>query len=220
MTELLTYAVPITRWMMAFDKLQFYTIPRLPDNWNPPKQLVAELGLFARRLYFEWSEYPLVYKLLGVDESMTRKDELDFSESDSTEQEAGSTTDSSGSDAFSVPIWDGPAEERAKRTMEPGPRHVGFTPKPFSFMQEWLLARRRGQDFQHGPMGILCQAKPLHAAMPRPKSKRTKRRRILNTTRPTSFSNAPLRRPKTPRPRPKPPSRPGAARAPTGGNGG
>lgn len=166
-TYLLTYASPITRRMMAFDNLQFYTIPRLPDNWNPPKQLVTELGLFAGRLYFEWSEYPLVCKLLGIDESMSSKDELDFSGSDSAEHDAGSTTDSSGSDALPTPIWDGPAEERAPTTAMPATRHNGgFTPKPFSFTQEWLSVRRRGQDFQHSPMGFLCQAKPLHASLP------------------------------------------------------
>lgn len=164
-TYLMTYAAPITRRMMVFDKLQFYTIPRLPDNWKAPKQLVAELGLFAGRLYFEWSEYPLVRAILGIDDSMSGKDELDFSGSESADHDAGSTTDSSGSDALPAPVWDGPADERTMTTTKPATRPAGLTSKPFSFMQEWLSIRRRGQDFQHSPMGFLCQAKELSATL-------------------------------------------------------
>lgn len=37
----------------------------------------------------------------------------------------------------------------------------GLTARPLSFVQEWLAARRRGQDFTSTPMGFIAQGKTL-----------------------------------------------------------
>lgn len=41
-----------------------------------------------------------------------------------------------------------------------------FTTKPIAFLQEWLTARRKGQDFTHTPMGYLCNGKQLLSTHP------------------------------------------------------
>lgn len=38
--HLLTYAAPVTRKMLHFDNLNFYSIPELPENWVAPSWLV------------------------------------------------------------------------------------------------------------------------------------------------------------------------------------
>ncbi|KAK8022740.1 hypothetical protein PG993_013507 [Apiospora rasikravindrae] len=163
-THLLTYAAPVTRRMVCFNSLKFYSIPSLPRSWTAPPDLVVELGLFAGRLYFDWDEYPSVCGLLGINESMVgNKEEFDFS----TERETTSAAESSTEASVSVPAVDGTAESRIT-SHDPSSRHepVGFTPKPFTFTREWLSVRRRGQDIAHSPMGFIASGKPLYADLP------------------------------------------------------
>ncbi|RAL03896.1 uncharacterized protein BO80DRAFT_487696 [Aspergillus ibericus CBS 121593] len=56
-TYLITYAAPVTKAMLHFDNLDYYTIPALPSRSLLPVWLSFELGIFAGRLYFEYSEY-------------------------------------------------------------------------------------------------------------------------------------------------------------------
>ena len=51
-TYLITYAAPVTKQMLVFDTLKFYTVPALPKSWQVPAWLVRDLGIFAGRLYF------------------------------------------------------------------------------------------------------------------------------------------------------------------------
>ena len=55
--HLIMYAPPVTRKMLCFDTMDFYTVPALPHGWSAPKWLVRALGLFAGRLYFTFAEY-------------------------------------------------------------------------------------------------------------------------------------------------------------------
>lgn len=41
-----------------------------------------------------------------------------------------------------------------------------FAEKPLAFLHEWLAIRRKGQDFEHTPMGFITTGKPLSANHP------------------------------------------------------
>ncbi|KAL1610088.1 hypothetical protein SLS60_001753 [Paraconiothyrium brasiliense] len=41
-----------------------------------------------------------------------------------------------------------------------------FVQKPLTFLHEWLAALRKGQDFEHAPMGFITTGKPLSADHP------------------------------------------------------
>ncbi|OTB13832.1 hypothetical protein K445DRAFT_368338 [Daldinia sp. EC12] len=162
-TRLLTYAAPVTRRMMHFNKLTFYSMPPLPANWQPSEWLTTELGLFAGRLYFEFSEYDSVCRILGIDFSQPGIDELESSETDTTEQysisspenSSGAPSQNSGEccETVEVPL---DATKIKSKSFTPT-----LTSKPYTFTQEYLAVRRRGQDFTHTPMGFLSSGKPL-----------------------------------------------------------
>ncbi|KAI9675628.1 MAG: hypothetical protein M1817_000995 [Caeruleum heppii] len=117
-TYLLTYAAPVTRKMVQFDQLDFYTMPALPQDWKPPNWLTTELGLFAGRLYFDFDNYTHLHRYLGL----------------------GAVDDAVGiTSEFTSTLTD----------------------KPLTFLQEWMAVRRKGQDFSHSPMGLVCQGKTL-----------------------------------------------------------
>ncbi|KAK7909043.1 hypothetical protein PG985_014921 [Apiospora marii] len=158
-TYLLTYSAPVTRRMVCFNTLKFFSIPPLPESWSAPPELVVELGLFAGRLYFDWDEYPAVCKALAIDESMASKEEFTYT---STEHDTSSPAEESSTDAASIPALDGPAEQKSVVQLSP----TGFTSKPYTFTREWLSVRRRGQDIAHSPMGFIANGKPLHADLP------------------------------------------------------
>jgi len=45
-------------------------------------------------------------------------------------------------------------------------RKEPFAEKPTAFLHEWLAVRRKGQDFEHTPMGFITTGKPLSADHP------------------------------------------------------
>lgn len=65
-THLICYAAPVTRSMLAFDTLKFYSVPCLPAKWRAPRWLVSDLGIFAGRLYFDYENYPVICKAIGI----------------------------------------------------------------------------------------------------------------------------------------------------------
>ena len=60
--HLLVYAAPVTRKMQEFNRLDFYSIPNLPEGWKPPSWLPLELGILGGRLYFEFAEYHYIQR--------------------------------------------------------------------------------------------------------------------------------------------------------------
>ncbi|CAN9193922.1 unnamed protein product [Alternaria alternata] len=54
--HLLTYSAPVTKKMLPFSGLRYYTAPALPREHTIPPSLVIELGLFAGRLYMGYEE--------------------------------------------------------------------------------------------------------------------------------------------------------------------
>ncbi|KAI3088280.1 hypothetical protein CBS147353_187 [Aspergillus niger] len=56
-TYLITYAAPVTRRMLHFERLDYYTIPTLCPSDALPSWLSFEVGILAGRLYFGYKEY-------------------------------------------------------------------------------------------------------------------------------------------------------------------
>ena len=54
--HLATYATPTTKNMLHFNKLSYYVLPRLPVGYTILDWLSVELGIFAGRLYLDFSE--------------------------------------------------------------------------------------------------------------------------------------------------------------------
>ncbi|KAI0895087.1 hypothetical protein F4806DRAFT_90268 [Annulohypoxylon nitens] len=160
-SRLLTYAAPVTRRMMHFNRLSFYTMPPVFGDWQPPEWLTSELGFFAGRLYFDWSEYNSICNMLGIDLTTTGMEEIDSSDMDTTDQQTASAEASSDPEKPKDVI-----PNHRKGTQASGQRPRGLTSKPYTFTQEYLAVRRRGQDFTHTPMGFLCNGKPLSEDSP------------------------------------------------------
>ncbi|KAI5460281.1 hypothetical protein BGZ63DRAFT_454593 [Mariannaea sp. PMI_226] len=147
-THLLTYAAPVTRKMLQFNDLDYYSIPPLPLGWTAPDWLRVELGLFAGRLYFEWREYEHICTLLGVEGGIA------------AETDIATPMDMDG--AVDEDVAEESDERQLAHDVRPETSHK-FASKPLTFVQEWLAIRRRGQDYAHSPMGFLSQGKSLQA---------------------------------------------------------
>lgn len=143
-TRLLTYAAPVTRGMLRFSNLDFYSMPPLPENWKPPSWLTIELGILAGRVYFDYSEYEPICHYLGLTSSPVE------TAPGCEGKEVASKEPTQDMDGESVIHANNPT----------------FTPKPLSFLQEWLALRRKGQDFSNTPMGYICQGKILNERSP------------------------------------------------------
>ncbi|KAH6616239.1 hypothetical protein B0J18DRAFT_469477 [Chaetomium sp. MPI-SDFR-AT-0129] len=155
--HLLTYASPVTRRMMEFNNLTFFSIPQLPKNWEAPQWLKTELGLLAGRLYFQWPEHAEICKFLGVVEAgKPGSGPLENEEAD----DAVTSDDEVAEDQD---------EEDKVVAASKGKNHrvsSSFSPRPLAFLQDWLAVRRHGQDFVHTPMGFLTQGKKLQESHP------------------------------------------------------
>ena len=53
-TRVLSYAAPLTRKMLHFDNLDYYSIPSFSAGSTIPTWLKMELGIFSGRLYFSF----------------------------------------------------------------------------------------------------------------------------------------------------------------------
>lgn len=142
--------------MLHFNDLRYYAVPSLPKSWTAPTWLKIELGIFAGRLYFEYTEYSDLCKFLGVRESEGKLEELDSDELLSAEQSAAYSETREAEDDTNDETETDPKSKQLQ----------SFTAKPLTFLHEWLAVRRKGQDFAHTPMGYVCQGKPLTANHP------------------------------------------------------
>ena len=140
-TRLLVYAAPVTKVMMHFNRLTFYSIPSLPEDFVPPMWLTVELGLFSGRLYFHYDEYAAVLNLLG----------LENHDSSITGNASGGNDESGERNSADGQL------HQYQHTRQKG----NFTDNPLSFLQDWLALRRKDQDFSYSPMGYICQGRRL-----------------------------------------------------------
>ncbi|UKZ75996.1 hypothetical protein TrVFT333_003692 [Trichoderma virens FT-333] len=63
--HLIAYAAPITRAMVPFNQLQYYSLPPIPAHSTFPAWLKIELGIVAGRLYTDYEEWKLVGDYIG-----------------------------------------------------------------------------------------------------------------------------------------------------------
>ena len=99
---------------------------------------LIELGILAGRLYFEFSEYVVLCKYLGLKRDQIKPEGVEFEKglAEVADNEAGAET-----------IEEEPVNSDSKVFCK---KHL-----------EFLALRRKGQDVSHTPMGHLCQGKPL-----------------------------------------------------------
>lgn len=64
-SDLITYAASVTRKMLHFTDMKYYSVPSLPGDWEASLWLKAELVIFAGSFYFEYSEYDTLLRYLG-----------------------------------------------------------------------------------------------------------------------------------------------------------
>ncbi|KAL6877133.1 hypothetical protein J3F83DRAFT_759426 [Trichoderma novae-zelandiae] len=57
--HLIAYAAPVTRAMVPFNELRYYSFPPIPANAAFPAWLKVELGILAGRLYTDYEEWKL-----------------------------------------------------------------------------------------------------------------------------------------------------------------
>lgn len=140
-THLATYGAPVTRRMLHFNCLSFYTIPRLPSTWKAPGWFKNELGLLAGRLYFEFDEYGSIKSFFGLrgSDGFATEDRIDGTAKECAPQQ----------DQVHLPVR---SSTEAARSM--------------AFLQDWLVVRRKGQEFTHTPIGFICENKALVAQHP------------------------------------------------------
>lgn len=58
--HLIAYAAPITRAMVPFNHLRYYSLPPVPLNATFPVWLKVELGILSGRLYADFEEWKLI----------------------------------------------------------------------------------------------------------------------------------------------------------------
>ena len=134
-THLLTYAAPVTRTMVAFDKLDFYAVPALPEGWKAPTWLVRDLGIFAGRLYFDYDDQcQAVYEVMGLPPPPVLS---------------------------TASLSNGATDEVIEHTQATEGRRKPFSDNALLFMQEWLAVRRKGQDFSQTMMGEICRGRGI-----------------------------------------------------------
>ncbi|KAI1170580.1 hypothetical protein F4777DRAFT_594856 [Nemania sp. FL0916] len=72
--HLLAYAAPVTKSMVQFNELRFYSVPELPDHETIPQQIKIELGILGGRLYLDEGEWEEMEKYVRGSETDTVED--------------------------------------------------------------------------------------------------------------------------------------------------
>ncbi|KAG8732082.1 hypothetical protein FRC10_001233 [Ceratobasidium sp. 414] len=140
LVRLHVFAPRVTRFMISFSDLRFYSMP--DSSISPPDMLVQlQLGLFAGQVYFDsYSQYRALCAFLGV-----------FFAPDS--------------DQAAIPVQsDGFVEESDRprlATLLPEYRNCGFLNSPVSTLKELVGYRRKGMEYLLTHMGQLLNARPL-----------------------------------------------------------
>jgi hypothetical protein len=74
--HLISYAAPVTKNMVQFNKLSYYVLPPLPNSYAIPTWLSIELGIFAGRLYLDFPEYATMMEHLGITDQPSTEDSV------------------------------------------------------------------------------------------------------------------------------------------------
>ena len=130
------YTPCTTERMKSHDDLKWYTIPALPDNWNPPWALIDQLNVFAGQLYLrDYTSYVRLCCFLGV---LT-----------STEDPAPGNDGPLHCNWFSF-----------LHLLEPE-IEITFNDSPLPFVMMLLAIRRRGMGFSKTHMGSILHGRLL-----------------------------------------------------------
>ncbi|KAI0555745.1 hypothetical protein F4679DRAFT_519684, partial [Xylaria curta] len=70
--HLIAYAAPVTKAMIHFNRLEFYSFPELPKEHTIPERIRIELGILAGRLYIEQSELEGLIKYMRVSKASVK----------------------------------------------------------------------------------------------------------------------------------------------------
>ncbi|KAI1311107.1 hypothetical protein F5Y03DRAFT_391651 [Xylaria venustula] len=63
--HLITYAAPVTKAMIHFNSLEFYSYPEMPSGQTVSERIRIELGILAGRLYVNQSEWKAMAEYVG-----------------------------------------------------------------------------------------------------------------------------------------------------------
>lgn len=130
--HLIVYSAPVTRRMLHFNSLDYHATPALPADFKAPVWLRVELGIFSGRLHLEWDEYHELLRYLGLGRDLSIDPELQ-------------------------PFAKKPLTFRKSPSLPKYLNHIAN----ITIVHEWLALRRKGQDFEHTPMGFVTTGKPL-----------------------------------------------------------
>ncbi|KAI0854775.1 hypothetical protein F4860DRAFT_84991 [Xylaria cubensis] len=72
--HLIAYAAPVTKAMLHFNRLEFYSFPELPKNHSIPERIRIELGILSGRLYVDRSEWEVLTKYVRRSETTETED--------------------------------------------------------------------------------------------------------------------------------------------------
>ncbi|KAI0192647.1 hypothetical protein EV127DRAFT_362474 [Xylaria flabelliformis] len=72
--HLIAYAAPVTKAMLHFNRLEFYSFPELPKNHSIPERIKIELGILSGRLYVDRSEWEGLAKYVRRSETTETED--------------------------------------------------------------------------------------------------------------------------------------------------
>lgn len=153
---LVQYSAPVTRKTLHFNDLTYFSIPSFPKGWKAPSWLRIELGIFAGRLYFDWSEYDALLSFLGFEGTDAVEMQMNGSESSNdseyTTASMGTSVEQLGDRMKGLAVNHRSSKQKKSKI---------FTEKPLAFLHEWISCRRKGQDFTNTPMGYICEGKSL-----------------------------------------------------------
>ncbi|KAF2838260.1 hypothetical protein M501DRAFT_1017279 [Patellaria atrata CBS 101060] len=142
-----TYAAPITRKMLHFNGLSFCAVPSFPGNFKAPKWLTVQLGFLAGRLYFELDEYEEI---------------LDFFHLASSEGDPEDGAHIVTEDKSLEEIGQNQGQDLAVTGNSMVAENITrFTKKPLLFLEAWVSARRKNQDWVQTPVGYITHGKHL-----------------------------------------------------------
>ncbi|KAI5867544.1 hypothetical protein GGS23DRAFT_548787 [Durotheca rogersii] len=132
--HLIAYAAPVTKGMLPFNQLQYYSLPPLPSEHRFPDWFLFDVGIIGGRLYVDLGDWDALAQYLRSSSS---------SSSDAADQLTARygrirLVDQGGAD-------------------DP----TSFADEPTMFLLEWLTLLRKTQDVLQTPIGYICTGRAL-----------------------------------------------------------
>lgn len=142
--HLITYAAPVTKSMMQFNHLMYYTLPTFSSAYKFPAWFLIELGFFGGRLYVSFSECSAIKEYLCISQRR-----------DSAETTSDTSLDGAACGGSNVNL-----------TGDVNVKWKPFARNTVAFLLEWLALRRQVSDIMQTPMGYILQGRVLSEEHP------------------------------------------------------